>query len=119
MARLATIIPQRMAGRRRQIAANLHAIAKLIQDETRRELDVAYPPASRPGESPHRRTGNLQRKQYAHADIRTQTIEVGNTAPYAQDLIESGRAWQRKVIDRLRPQIDGHERRNMPFGGVP
>jgi hypothetical protein len=30
-----------------------------IQDSLHERLNVAYPPASAPGESPHRRTGNL------------------------------------------------------------
>jgi hypothetical protein len=119
MARLLTLIPGRMADRKRQIEANLHAIAKLIQDETRRELGEPYPRASRPGESPRKRSGLLQRKQYAHADPRTLTIEIGNNAPYAQELIASGRHWQRKVIARLRGRIDGLERTRMPFGGAP
>lgn len=120
MARLATLIPARLAGRQRQIERNLIDAAALIERECKAALARPYPRASRPGEAPAKRTGELQEGQYARADLRTRTIEIGNTVPHAQHLIESGRTWQRPTIDRIRPQIDALLlRRGMPFGGAP
>lgn len=119
MARLATLIPERLAGRKRQIERNLVDAAKLIEAEAKRLLDVPYPRASTPGESPRRRTGHLRGSQYARADLRTQTIEIGNTAPYAQSLIERGRLWNRTAMNNVRAKVDDILlRRGMPWGGL-
>lgn len=39
---------------------------EFLADQTQAALNTAYPPPSSPGESPHRRTGHLQRNVDAH-----------------------------------------------------
>lgn len=120
MPRLLTLIPERLAGRKRQIERNLTDAAALIEREIKAALARPYPRASRPGEAPAKRTGELQRKQYARANLATRTIEIGNDAPWAQHLIERGRVWQRPTLQKIRPRVDEILlRRGFPFGGAP
>lgn len=70
---------------KRRVAANTQAVASAITQELRSRVGTPYPPPSRPGQPPHRRTGRLQR------GINGNTVLSGNRlimthfarAPYA------------------------------------
>lgn len=64
--------------------------SELLVESTKRMLNVPYPPASQPGEPPHKRTGDLQDAVRAEVDTRNHTARIGilesSQAPYAVEL---------------------------------
>lgn len=59
-------------------------MAEKLAVEIRKLLSVPYPPASKPGESPHRRTGKLQGSVTVIRTKRGASVQV--YAPYAKFL---------------------------------
>lgn len=57
-----------------------------VTDRIKTEISVAYPPASKPGTPPHRRTGNLQNKTrhtvVTEVNAGQVRLIVENAAPY-------------------------------------
>lgn len=66
----------------RRIDARLDRAAEQIAVRMRGNLETPYPPASSPGESPHRRTGNLQ-GQVQVVKPAPLVRQVGSNARYA------------------------------------
>jgi hypothetical protein len=89
-------IRQDLEADRRRLQQNAGEAAALIQAELRAALGTPYPPASRPGQIPHLRSGALQASAYATAASAPGriTITVGATAPHAE------------AVSRLRPFIE-------------
>ena len=86
---------------------NAEEAAGLIQEELRSALDVPYPPASRPGSIPHRRSGRLRAGAYASTMQGAPghvVIVVGDDAPHAEH-VEKTRPFIEPTLDRLDPQI--------------
>jgi len=89
-------------------------LAGELADETaleiRRRLNVPYPPASSPGESPHRRTGNLQRSAEVGAVRQPGKRTVNVLTPYGKYL-EYGtvkmlpRPFVRPATDEVRARL--------------
>ena len=68
-----------------QLDARLGEAAEVLATRMRNNLSEDYPPASMPGQSPHRRTGNLQ----ASVEVKKpQPLKrlVGSSAAYAKFL---------------------------------
>ncbi len=53
---------------RARLAANLGEAAGLVADKMVESINGPYPPASEPGESPHRRTGDLRASVTSEVD---------------------------------------------------
>lgn len=61
---------------------NLQAAAEFLAEKIREEIGLPYPPASRPGEPPRKRSGELQDSVEAESDGKGGArVKVG--APYA------------------------------------
>jgi HK97 gp10 family phage protein len=86
----------------------------------RDSLSQPYPPASKPGEIPHRRSGRLMAAVTATVEEQGDQIRVkwGNTAPYS-GFLESGtgrmaaRPFIRPASAHLGPQFVAHMREAM------
>jgi HK97 gp10 family phage protein len=73
----------------RRIEAEAAQHAGEVEDDIRQRLNIAYPPASSPGDTPHRRTGNLSASTQARVVKREGdriSVDVANTAEYAEHL---------------------------------
>lgn len=79
------------------------ALAHLV-DALQENLNTPYPPASDPGEFPHKRTGNLQASVYYQFDRRRFTGDIIVDAPYAVYLEEGTQKMQERPF--LQPTID-------------
>ncbi len=68
----------------------------------KQDLEVRYPPASVPGEFPHRRTGRLLGGVLLQAEPQASTVRVSSTTPYNLPLMRSGRRtlWHSFVLHR-------------------
>lgn len=64
---------------RRAVAEGMGRAAEHVKRTMRRLINVPYPPASLPGESPHRRTGNLRRSINIWLNKQTLQVWVGPT----------------------------------------
>lgn len=64
---------------RNAIADGMERAAVVVRRTMRRLISVPYPPASAPGESPHKRTGNLYRNIDVWINRQTLTVHVGPT----------------------------------------
>jgi hypothetical protein len=62
------------------------------------------PPASLPGEFPHRVSGDLQRSIQMRLDRRSLSVRVIATAPHA-DVLEARRPFLRRTMRELRPTL--------------
>lgn len=102
-----------------RIAAELNNIGQEIVAERQSALSTAAPPSSRPGETPHRRSGNLRARMKAEVRIpdrdRAQ-LRISNDAAYAKRLQEGmdrpilspvKTKWLPTVIERLRRAAHG------------
>jgi hypothetical protein len=103
MPRLSDQMRRDFARFQQQAEANLRAGAAFLQAETRKSLNRPYPPASRPGESPARRTGRLQAGQFARVGARG-TIQLFNTTRYAAPLRRT-RPWDALTLERVEGQL--------------
>ncbi len=75
-----------------------------LTKELRQSISTKYPPASSPGNPPHRRTGKLHASASTDTNERGQTVitTVGTNAPYAGFLEEgTSRMAARPHIDPL------------------
>jgi hypothetical protein len=71
-------------------AAGCRAAAKFVQAELRKAVDKPYPPASRPGAAPHRRTGKYQASLYCRVIGRSGGIVAGSSMPDRALWLEEG-----------------------------
>jgi hypothetical protein len=84
----------------------LRLVLKAIVMEIRRVLSITYPPASRPGESPHRRTGTLRDSVASRLDATESIGWVSVDTPYAS-MLEDGtrkmkpRPYAMKSVNRV------------------
>lgn len=108
--RIAQVIEERL--RERTIDA-LRELGLEMEDDLKGMLDTAYPPASTPGNPPHRRTGNLQNSIYStveeFVDAEPQCYVGFNQgqAPYGRYLEKgTSRMAARPFIARLKQQWD-------------
>ena len=97
---------------RRAAARGLLACAALAQAEEMKALAKSYPPASREGQHPALRTGNLQSAvDYEPKSVdevaRTLRVTVGyqRRAWYIVPLVVRGRLWLADTARRIRPQL--------------
>jgi len=97
----------------RLMEPRLHAKAERIAADIRRELSTAWPPASAPGESPHRRSGHLVesiKTKMVFRGLHGPSAMVYTDSPYAP-MLEFGtrrmaaRPFFRKVIELHRPSF--------------
>lgn len=86
---------------RTQTLQRAHVAAAVLEHNVKTRLGTPYPPASRPGQPPHRRTGALQRSVHATARMINQfrvRIAVTVAAFYAQFLQRGTRRMARRPI---------------------
>ena len=62
---------------RARLAANLGEAAGIVADRIVESINGPYPPASSPGDPPHRRTGRLRASVASEVDADTLTAVVG------------------------------------------
>lgn len=69
---------------RKLLADGLEDCGRITKFHLKKVLNVPYPPASSPGEPPHRRTGTLRDAQDFKVNRTTLKLEIftGETAPY-------------------------------------
>ena len=94
-----------------RVMANLNATmlrrgqraAAAVEKQVHDRLGTPYPPASRPGEPPARRTGALQRsiKGTVSSIARRLRVTVSVAAPYASFLVSRGRVIMTTADARL------------------
>jgi hypothetical protein len=95
------------------VARKMIAAAEVLRDRHRDDLGVGYPPASRPGEFPHRRTGRMQLSvtvtpSVPEQVVETRTVQVSyhpDVARYAATLKASGRLEIADTAARVRPEM--------------
>lgn len=92
MARLVDNTARVLADIERQVAARVKAVALTLRVEHKKDLSKPYPNASRPGEFPARRTGNL-RDSVVATPLGKVAWRVGyeSQAPYVVRLADLGR----------------------------
>jgi hypothetical protein len=108
MASISRLIQSYPARVRAQAASNGKEAAAFVQARLKDRLNTPYPPASRPGEFPHRRSGRLQREAYAVSGVvgSSVVITVAMPTPYAEPLHRMGRIGPRAVVDQTRAQVE-------------
>jgi hypothetical protein len=105
---LSSIIHQDLADNDRRVRDNAQKAAALAQTALREALGVQGPPASRPGQIPHRRSGELQRSAYARvarSGPEGATVEIGATAPHAARVAVT-RPFIEPTMARIRPAFE-------------
>jgi hypothetical protein len=115
MGYLSDLYGRRLESRRRQINANLLAMAQVIDQAQKEVLNTPYPPASRRGEAPRRRTGFLRQSAGVKVNLDRGSIQLINDASYWKYL-QATRPYQDLALERARPQLDELRQRGMPFG---
>ncbi len=92
-----------------QLVKNLHRAAITYKNEVKRVLSES-PPASAPGEPPHRDTGRLRASISHEVDESAKTARVGTNVKYGK-FLELGtskmaaRPYLRPTWDRLQEQL--------------
>jgi hypothetical protein len=92
---------QKLATRRLQV------FAQAVVEHTQRELGVSFPPASRPGQFPRKRTGLLQRTVFVGPVMETSNstrVGVYYGVDYGEYLLRRGRKGPADVVKLLAPQ---------------
>jgi hypothetical protein len=103
---------ERKAAIRRTLGARLLAALQAVQARHRQNVGRQYPPASRPGQYPARRSGTLQ----AAVDFEPGTVdELATTlngtvyyrpsAPYSKRLAASGRLSIKDTVRAMRGEL--------------
>jgi HK97 gp10 family phage protein len=72
-----------LAAVRARLASNLGDAGEMLADEMAASVGQPYPPASSPGDEPHRRTGNLQASITSELDAEALRVTVGSPVEYA------------------------------------
>jgi HK97 gp10 family phage protein len=98
----------------------MHQQGQESVDRIKKSIGTQYPPASSPGEPPHKRTGGLQNSVGYNVTVAgpSANLEVTATAPYAAYL-EYGtenmaaRPFLRPEVDRIRQTLPQHVRNNL------
>lgn len=80
----------------RHIGRNLTKLGDWIESELSQNLGKPFPPASKPGQYPRKRTGRLQKS--IKKSRKGATLTIGVTAPYARELTEKGRKLTADVV---------------------
>lgn len=91
------------------MARGMDDAGRLAVDSAKDQLDTPFPPASRPGQPPHRRSGNLQSAQdhWVERESRGATLHVNGgrvpskAAVYA-GIVHRRRPWLRRSVDMAR-----------------
>lgn len=89
---------------REQMKRRLVRAGQLAVRATRRNIDQKGPPASRPGEFPHRQSGDLWRSVGMRLDRRSLSVSIVATAPYAA-ILETRRSFLRRTLREIKPQL--------------
>jgi hypothetical protein len=121
MPRLSEVYAHRITRWQQKKTAALLAMASAIEQAQREVLNEPYPPASRPGSPPHRRSGRLQAESGTKINVQTGSIQLINAAPYASFLRDgtsrmARRPWQAAALARARTTLDDIEKRMLRFG---
>jgi hypothetical protein len=100
---------QRIRGKVTEV---VRAKCALLKEEHQKDLSNAYPPASRPRQYPHLRTGNLRRAvHYRTTPARKGSEAKGEVyydvgqAPYIRYLLASGRRGLTETFRRIRSRL--------------
>jgi hypothetical protein len=89
---------------REQMKRRLVKAGQLAVRTVRRNIERRGPPASRPGEFPHRVSGELWRSVGMRLDRRSLSVSIVATAPYAA-ILETRRSFLRRTLREIRPQL--------------
>lgn len=113
-----------LAGYVSRLSRGLDRAMDFLRDEVKQSLAVNYPPASSPGDPPHRRTGHLQQGVTSHhAEFKAGMLvgAVGvdlGTVPYARRLElgfvgtdSLGRRYNQAPRPYLRPGLRNNQER--------
>lgn len=98
---------------RSAVAYGLEVLGDRIYKRLRQTLNTPYPPASQPGDPPHRRTGRLRNATYYRVNKAKSELHVGFDARKARywRFLEGGtkkmdpRPSLKPVLDALYPQM--------------
>jgi hypothetical protein len=96
--------PQAIALVHGELKKRLYKSVVLVANDAKISLSEAYPPASSPGEPPHRRTGRLRASVAFEVDGFVG--RVGTNVHYGRILeLNRGRPWLRPALMRNYPKI--------------
>lgn len=84
--RIVSFLPQFKSALYAHVADNLGDAAVRLRAEIQYEVGTQGPPRSRPGEAPHRETGDLQSSFFDELDAGELTAMVGSDSEYVLDL---------------------------------
>lgn len=87
-------------------ANNMKRATKHLANEVKKELSDPYPPASSPGEPPHRRDGELRRSIADEVDEKKLIGRVGTNKIYGRMLeIGQSRPFLRTTLHKVRKTL--------------
>jgi hypothetical protein len=88
----------------RQIVAHHARTGERLRDEVRAAVGDVFPPASRPGEYPAKRSGNLQSKITTETRVEGDRVvtSIRSGAHYSAKLVESGRLLLNGLAEKWR-----------------
>lgn len=85
---------------RKKVSGAVPALASAMQRDLRAVIDTPYPPASRPGKPPHKRTGYLQ----SHAVVKGTPVAPGGFARIVIRAPEYGMFYLEQGTKRMAPR---------------
>lgn len=97
---------------RAELLDRLEAAAEHVVEQTKQNIAAPGPPASRPGEYPHRVSGELQGSISSVVNARDLSVRVVATAPHAR-FVEARRSFLRRTFRESRSTI-----RQIVLGGT-
>lgn len=89
---------------RRVMNRRLAAAEYVLADRVRRNISRPSPPASAPGDFPHRDTGLLLQSVYSLHYRDSMTVRVANDAPYAAD-VERSRPYLHRSLQQASSRL--------------
>lgn len=85
-------------------AARLRVVGAAIASRIQANIGKQYPPASRPGQYPAKRTGQLQRSIVSIVDPNAPAVHIYATAPHAHP-VEKIRPFMHRSLREMEPEI--------------
>lgn len=91
----------------RQALAHVARVGEQLRDGVKESVGHQFPPSSRPGEYPHKRTGNLQEKITVETRIENGRVvtTLRSGAPYSARLVVTGRLLFQGLASKWRQAI--------------
>lgn len=89
---------------RNKMKKRLEKAGRFAVKAVRENIATQAPPASLPGEFPHRQSGDLYRSTEMRLDRRSLTVRIVASAPHAEH-VERNRPFLRRTLRKIKPQL--------------